>query len=70
MFIKHFILEHITGRIFLTMIFLCSMSTGNCASIQAGGTTPVGGGLTLLLGLSLAYTIKQYHASLGKGDEI
>jgi len=66
----HFKLKPVAGRIIMMTAFLCSMSTGNCASTLAGGTTPVGGGLTLLLGLSLAYTIKQYHASLGKGDEI
>jgi len=59
-----------TFQLILIMSFLFSMSSGNCASTQAGNTTPVGGGLTLLFGLSLAYTIKQYHDSLGKGDEI
>ncbi len=56
--------------VILVNVFLFSISVGQCAGNQAGGTTPVGGGLTLLFALSLAYAIKQYRVSLGKDEEI
>jgi hypothetical protein len=58
------------SRVIQMIFFLFSVSAGNCTSIQPGGSTPVGGGLTLLLCLSLAYAIKHSHASPGNEDEI
>lgn len=52
----------------LTMLLLVPCIQGQCASVVHGGMTPIGGGLALLLGLSILYTLKKFHRNAGADD--
>ncbi len=51
-----------SGMLILVFFFLV-VPWGICASGGAGGTTPLGGGLSLLIALGIGYAIKHYHES-------